>query len=172
MTEQVHPVDEILPPARLGALGLQHVLVMYAGAIAVPLIIAGALGLNAEQRALLINADLLACGLATLVQAIGFPGVGIRLPVMMGVTFASVAPMMAMITAAKAGGNFVPTNALLTIYGAVIAAGVRPSRRTADRAGAALLPAGGHRHDHHGDRPVAHAHRRRLGRGALRQPDA
>ena len=124
MTEQVHPVDEILPPARLGALGLQHVLVMYAGAIAVPLIIAGALGLNAEQRALLINADLLACGLATLVQAIGFPGVGIRLPVMMGVTFASVAPMMAMITAAKAGGNFVPTNALLTIYGAVIAAGV------------------------------------------------
>ena len=124
MTDQVHPVDEVLPPARLGALGLQHVLVMYAGAIAVPLIIAGALGLNAEQRALLINADLLACGLATLVQTIGFPGVGIRLPVMMGVTFASVAPMIAMITGAKAGGNFVPTNALLTIYGSVIAAGI------------------------------------------------
>src|SRR3954452_7294077 len=82
-------VDEMLPAPRLAALGLQHVLVMYAGAVAVPLIISGALGLTPDQRSLLINADLLACGLATLVQAIGFPGVGIRLPVMMGVTFAS-----------------------------------------------------------------------------------
>ncbi len=124
MTDQVHPVDEVLPPARLGALGLQHVLVMYAGAVAVPLIISGALGLNAEQRALLINADLLACGLATLVQAFGFWGVGIRLPVMMGVTFASVAPMMGMISAAKSGGDFQAIPTLLMIYGSVIAAGV------------------------------------------------
>ncbi|MCP5353439.1 MAG: hypothetical protein H6926_09680, partial [Chromatiales bacterium] len=36
--EQVHPVDERLPTGRLFTLGLQHVLVMYAGAIAVPLI--------------------------------------------------------------------------------------------------------------------------------------
>ena len=36
----VHPVDERLPAARLAALGLQHVLVIYAGAIAVPLIVA------------------------------------------------------------------------------------------------------------------------------------
>ena len=35
----VHPVDEKLPAPRLAALGLQHVLVMYAGAIAVPLIV-------------------------------------------------------------------------------------------------------------------------------------
>ncbi len=35
----VHPVDERLPTGRLAALGLQHVLVMYAGAIAVPLIV-------------------------------------------------------------------------------------------------------------------------------------
>ena len=49
-----------------------------AGAVAVPLIISGALGLPPEQRTLLINADLFACGLATLVQAFGFPGVGIR----------------------------------------------------------------------------------------------
>lgn len=121
--DQTHPVDEMLPASRLAALGLQHVLVMYAGAIAVPLIISGALGLTPDQRALLINADLLACGLATLVQAIGFPGVGIRLPVMMGVTFASVAPMLAMAAAAKAGG-LSGTQALLAIYGAVIGAGL------------------------------------------------
>jgi xanthine permease len=122
----VREVDQLLPAPRLVALGLQHVLVMYAGAIAVPLIIAGALGLNPEQRAILINADILACGLASLVQSIGLPGVGIRLPVMMGVTFASVAPMLAMITAAKdtGGANFSPLSVLTTIYGAIMAAGV------------------------------------------------
>ena len=103
MSEQTnHGVDEVLPPQRLAALGIQHVLVMYAGAVAVPFIISGALGLSPEQRTLLINADLFACGLATIVQSLGFPGVGIRLPVMMGVTFASVAPMLAMIGAGLA----------------------------------------------------------------------
>ena len=126
MTDQTSAVDEMLPPPQLAALGLQHVLVMYAGAVAVPLIIAGALGLSADQRAILISADILACGLATLVQSLGFPGVGIRLPVMMGVTFASVGPMLALIAAAKeaGGAGFVPTSALLTIYGSVIAAGI------------------------------------------------
>ncbi len=116
-------VDEILPPQRLVALGLQHVLVMYAGAVAVPLIIAGALGLPADQRAILISADILACGLATLVQSLGFGFVGIRLPVMMGVTFASVGPMMALIAAGKDAGA-TPVASLLTIYGAVIGAGI------------------------------------------------
>lgn len=35
------PVDEKLPLGKLTALGMQHVLVMYAGAIAVPLIVGG-----------------------------------------------------------------------------------------------------------------------------------
>src|SRR6266853_3082797 len=86
MSTEIHPVDQILPAPRLLALGLQHVLVMYAGAVAVPLIIGRALKLPPEDVAFLISADLFACGLATLVQCIGFPGVGIRLPVMMGVT--------------------------------------------------------------------------------------
>ena len=64
-------VDEVLPAFRLGLLGLQHVLVMYAGAVAVPLILGSALKLPKEQVALLINADLFACGIATLIQSIG-----------------------------------------------------------------------------------------------------
>ena len=59
----VHPVDEKLPAGRLTALGLQHVLVMYAGAIAVPLIVGRALKLTPEQVALLISADLFCCGI-------------------------------------------------------------------------------------------------------------
>ncbi|KZD21639.1 nucleobase:cation symporter-2 family protein [Tardiphaga robiniae] len=116
MTTSVHPVDEVLPTPRLLALGLQHVLVMYAGAVAVPLIIGRALKLPPQDVAFLISADLFACGLATLVQCIGFPGVGIRLPVMMGVTFASVGPMLSMAAAPDIG--------LLGIYGSVIAAGI------------------------------------------------
>lgn len=111
-----HPVDQVLPYPRLFALGLQHVLVMYAGAVAVPLIIGRALKLPPEDVAFLISADLFACGLATLIQGIGFPGVGIRLPVMMGVTFAAVGPMLSMAAAPDIG--------LLGIYGAVIVAGI------------------------------------------------
>jgi NCS2 family nucleobase:cation symporter-2 len=96
----VHPVDERLPGPRLAALGLQHVLVMYAGAVAVPLIVGRALKLSPEQVALLISADLFCCGLVTLIQSLGVTRwFGIRLPVMMGVTFAAVGPMVAMANA-------------------------------------------------------------------------
>jgi uric acid transporter len=97
MNTNAHPVDERLPTGKLAALGLQHVLVMYAGAVAVPLIVGRALKLSPEQVAMLISADLFCCGLVTLIQSLGATQwFGIKLPVMMGVTFASVAPMVAM----------------------------------------------------------------------------
>jgi len=120
MTEAtVHPVDEKLPAARLTALGLQHVLVMYAGAIAVPLIVGRALKLTPEQVAMLISADLFCCGLATLIQSLGAtPWFGIRLPVMMGVTFAAVGPMVAY-------ANAMPgVEGARAIFGAIIGAGI------------------------------------------------
>src|SRR5580698_208777 len=116
MSAETHPVDQVLPVPQLLTLGIQHVLVMYAGAVAVPLILGRALKMSPEDVAFLISADLFACGLATLVQCVGFPGVGIRLPVMMGVTFASVGPMLSMANAPDIG--------ILGIYGSVIAAGV------------------------------------------------
>jgi NCS2 family nucleobase:cation symporter-2 len=82
----VHPVDEVLPLKSLLALGLQHVLVMYANAVAVPLIVGGALHMPKDQIAMLINADLFACGIATLIQTIGLGPFGIRLPIIMGLT--------------------------------------------------------------------------------------
>jgi NCS2 family nucleobase:cation symporter-2 len=118
-TTPVHPVDEKLPLPRLTALGLQHVLVMYAGAVAVPLIVGRALKLSPEQVALLISADLFACGIVTLIQSLGFGRhFGIRLPVMMGVTFAAVGPMVAM---ANAQGGVEGARA---IFGAIIGAGL------------------------------------------------
>ncbi len=111
-----HPVDQRLALTALLLLACQHVLVMYAGAIAVPLIVGRALGLPPEQVAFLISADLFACGLATIVQSAGFPGVGIRLPVMMGVTFAAVGPTISLASSPGIG--------LPGVYGAVIGAGV------------------------------------------------
>ena len=115
----VHPVDEKLPAPRLAALGLQHVLVMYAGAIAVPLIVGRALKLTPEQVALLISADLFCCGLVTLIQSFGVTKwFGIKLPVMMGVTFAAVGPMVAM-------ANAMPgVDGARAIFGAIIGAGL------------------------------------------------
>ncbi len=109
-------VDERLPFSLLLPLAVQHVLVMYAGAVAVPLIVGRALNLPPDQVAFLISADLFAGGLATLVQSFGLPGIGIRLPVMMGVTFASVGPMLAMAATPEVG--------ILGIYGSVIGAGL------------------------------------------------
>jgi uracil-xanthine permease len=115
----VHPVDEKLPTPRLAALGLQHVLVMYAGAVAVPLIVGRALKLSPDQVALLISADLFCCGLVTLIQSLGFGKYfGIKLPVMMGVTFAAVGPMVAMANAQSG-----PDGAR-AIFGAIIGAGL------------------------------------------------
>ncbi|MFD8459699.1 nucleobase:cation symporter-2 family protein [Streptomyces antimycoticus] len=110
-----HPVDEVPPPGRLAAFGLQHVLAMYAGAVAVPLIVGGAMKLSPADLAYLINADLLLCGIATVLQCVGLWRFGVRLPIMQGCTFAAVTPMVLIGT--EGGG-------LRAIYGSVIVAGV------------------------------------------------
>ena len=119
MIPNVHPIDERLPTGKLTALGLQHVLVMYAGAIAVPLIVGRALKLPAHEVAMLISADLFCCGLATLIQAFGATQwFGIKLPVMMGVTFAAVSPMVA-IASSNPG-----TDGARLLFGSIIGAGI------------------------------------------------
>lgn len=110
----VHAVDEVLPLGRMIAFGLQHVLSMYAGIVAVPLVLASALGLDQDHVVRIVNASFFMCGIATLIQTLGFPGFGARLPLVQGTTFASVATM---ILIGKQSG-------LPAIYGAVIAAGL------------------------------------------------
>jgi NCS2 family nucleobase:cation symporter-2 len=114
-TTDVHPVDEIPPVRQWAALGLQHVLAMYAGAVAVPLIVGAAMKLSPADLAYLITADLLVCGIATLIQCVGFWRFGVRLPIMQGCTFAAVSPMVLVGTT---GGG------LPAIYGSVIVAGL------------------------------------------------
>jgi xanthine permease len=111
-----HAIDEPLSPLRLLILGLQHVLTMYAGAVTVPLVIGGALHLTTDQTAYLVSSDLLACGIVTLVQCLGIGFIGVRLPVMMGVTFVAVGPAISI------AAN--PALGLPGVFGASLVAGV------------------------------------------------
>ncbi|MBB1255669.1 purine permease [Streptomyces sp. OF3] len=98
--------------------GLQHVAAMYAGVVAVPLVIGAAAGLDTADTTLLMAASLFTAGIATLLQTIGVWKIGARLPFVNGVSFAGVAAMTAII-AAEGGASGLPV-----IFGAVIVAGL------------------------------------------------
>lgn len=118
-----HPVDIVPPAPKLAALGLQHVLAFYAGAVIVPLLIASSLNLDAETTIHLINADLLTCGIATIIQSAGIgKHIGVRLPIVQGVTTTAVSPIIAIGLGATDGEGGVAS--LPTIYGAIIVAGL------------------------------------------------
>ncbi|MEZ7616687.1 nucleobase:cation symporter-2 family protein [Streptococcus sp. 27098_8_73] len=95
-------------------LGLQHLLAMYSGSILVPIMIAGALGYSAEQLTYLISTDIFMCGVATLLQLQLNKFFGIGLPVVLGVAFQSVAPLIIIGQSHGSGAMF----------GALIASGI------------------------------------------------
>ncbi len=100
---------------KLVLFGFQHVLAMYAGAIAVPLLVAGGIGLTRGETSTLIQCNLLMCGVATLIQSYGLGRfAGIRMPVMMGVTFTAVPPLLL----------FGKSIGLPAVFGAVMVSGL------------------------------------------------
>lgn len=96
------------------SLGLQHVLAMYGGAIVVPLIVGGAIGLTQQQLTYLVAIDLFMCGIATLLQVWKNRFFGIGLPVVLGCTFTAVGPMI------QIGSSY----GVSSIYGSIIVAGL------------------------------------------------
>ncbi len=95
-------------------LGLQHLLAMYSGAIAVPLLIGTALKFNSTQMTYLVSIDIFMCGLATALQLLRNRYFGIGLPVVLGCAIQAVAPLQMI------GKKFT----IGTMYGAIIVAGV------------------------------------------------
>lgn len=106
-------MDKKLGFWKTGTFGLQHVLAMYGGAVVVPLIVGPAIGLTEAEVAYLISIDLFTCGIATFLQVVGNKFFGIRMPIVMGVAFQSVGPMIAIGT----------MQGVPSIFGAIIAAG-------------------------------------------------
>ena len=80
--------------SQAAVLGLQHLLAMYSGSILVPIMIAGALGYSAHELTYLISTDIFMCGVATFLQLQLNKYFGIGLPIVLGVAFQSVAPLI------------------------------------------------------------------------------
>ncbi|OKH79945.1 uracil permease [Mycobacterium sp. ST-F2] len=111
------PEDEMLPPAKLLGFGTQHILSMFGGVIAVPFIVGGAAHLSPAQIGVLVSSALFVSGLATILQTLGIPYIGAKLPLVQGISFASVSTMVTIVANHGAG-----TQGLRVVFGAVVAA--------------------------------------------------
>ncbi|MTI67273.1 MAG: purine permease [Firmicutes bacterium] len=76
-------------------LAIQHLVAVFSGIVAVPLVVGGVLGLSASEMTFFVNATLFMAGIATIIQAYGFGPVGSRLPCVMGTDFTFVGPSIA-----------------------------------------------------------------------------
>lgn len=115
-SDQLKDPNYEIPLGPRTALGIQHVLAMFASNVTPSIIIAGAAGFafGGEDMVFLVQMAMLFAGIATLFQTIGFGPVGARLPVMQGTSFAFVPIMI----------GIVKTSGIATLFGAVIVAGL------------------------------------------------
>ncbi|MEM9071618.1 MAG: solute carrier family 23 protein [Myxococcota bacterium] len=92
-TTLVYGVDDIPPPAETVVLGLQHYLTMFGSTVAIPLIMAGPLGIegDAEKLGWLIGTMFFVSGIATMLQTT----IGNKLPIVQGGTFSFLTPAIA-----------------------------------------------------------------------------
>ena len=117
---KIAPVDERLPISNSWVFSLQHVLAMCAGAVAVPMMVGIAAGLDHSSIVFLISACVFMAGVGTLIQAIGIGNIaGAKIPVIEGTSFAAVAAMTSI-----ASSQADPGIAMRTVFGAVIASGI------------------------------------------------
>ena len=82
------PLGEAVP------LGIQHVLAMFLGNVAPPLILAGAVGSVTGQTTFLVQMALIVAGVSTIIQAFPVGPVGAKLPIVMGTSFAFLGPLI------------------------------------------------------------------------------
>lgn len=112
-------IDDKPPLGQSALLGVQHWLTMVGSTIAIPLVLAGALGFDAGQTAQLVATFFVVSGVATLAQTT----VGNRYPIVQGGTFSMLGPALAII-AVLAAGDAAPTTMIRELQGAVIVAGL------------------------------------------------
>ncbi|MEY7850065.1 uracil-xanthine permease family protein [Natrarchaeobius sp. A-rgal3] len=107
-----YDIDDEPPLQEAVPLGIQHLLAMFLSTVALPLVIAGAIGLGPGETAFVVQMALLVAGIATIVQVYSIGPVGARLPIVMGTSAIFVAPLI------DIGNAF----GLAAIFGAVIVA--------------------------------------------------
>ena len=105
-------IEDRPPAGKSLALGVQHLLAMFLSTVALPLVIAGGIGLSPSDTVFIVQMALFVAGLATVVQVYPLGPVGARLPIVMGTSAIFVSPLI------DVGSEF----GLAAIFGAVIVA--------------------------------------------------
>ena len=116
----------VTPPIpQATALGLQHVLAMFASNITPAIIVSLAAGVafGSEAQIYLIQMAMLFAGVATLFQTVGFGPVGARLPIMQGTSFAFVGVLVATAKIIMDGGG-TTKEAMAVVLTSCIVAGI------------------------------------------------
>lgn len=88
-------LEEKVPMWQAITYGMQHILGMFAGLVAVPLIVSTAIGLPDEQKTILVQGAILACGIGTIMQSSRIWFIGAKLPICMGTAFVFIQPAIA-----------------------------------------------------------------------------
>lgn len=112
-------IDDRPPLGESILLGVQHYLTMVGANIAVPLILAGVMGMPTTQTARFVGTFFVVSGIATLAQTT----IGNRYPIVQGAPFSMLAPGIAIVTVEVALPGIADWNAkLLFLQGAIISA--------------------------------------------------
>jgi len=111
-------IDDKPPLGQSALLGVQHYLTMIGSTIAVPIVLAGLMGMPEAETARLVGTFFVVSGVATLAQTT----VGNRYPLVQGASFAILAPGIAIVLTLQASGAGWETM-ILELQGAMIAAG-------------------------------------------------
>lgn len=106
----LYRIEESPPAGKTIVFGFQHVLTMFGATVSVPLILQGALGMDAAQTAILVTAVMLCSGIATILQVT----IGSRLPIVQGVSFSFLAAFFTI------AGQYKGAEAMQYIAGGII----------------------------------------------------
>ena len=82
-------------PVKTALFGIQHVLVMFTAMVGGPLIVGRLLNLPEGTRIAMVSGTMIGCGIATMISALGLGFIGPRLPIVMGVFYIFIGPMVA-----------------------------------------------------------------------------
>ncbi|MBW4467736.1 MAG: purine permease [Pegethrix bostrychoides GSE-TBD4-15B] len=116
LPDLIYGLDDQPPVLEALFVALQHVLAAFVGIITPPLIICAALGLNADETSRTVSMSLLASGICTFIQCQRIGPIGSGLLSLQGTSFAFLAPIVGVGTAAIGSGRS-PQEALALIFG-------------------------------------------------------
>jgi len=82
-------------PLKTSLFGIQHVLVMFTAMVGGPLIVGRLLNLPEGTRIAMVSGTMIGCGIATMISSLGLGFIGPRLPIVMGVFYIFIGPIVA-----------------------------------------------------------------------------